>query len=92
MKKYKNLDYCYVDIPFTKRLKPKNRAGIVVVDYWKGHMLLSVRPEHESHEDFAQAWLHGDDLDKVIKLLQEAKRVWLKGYKKTARFLKKKAY
>ena len=91
--KYPYLHGCYVDEGFQRAYHRKYLGGHVQVHYYKGAMLLSVGDDttctcHPYARPVA-AWLRGDDLDRVIKILQEAKRVWLKSYKRAERILAK---
>lgn len=89
--KYPILFGCFVDIPggFVREYDPKEIQGKVVVVHYKGRMLLSA--EGGPHENRA-VWLDGEDIDELIKILREAKREWLKAYRKTKSILKKQGH
>lgn len=60
--------------------------GTVNVKHYKGAMLLRVLPEHSCCAfHYPSVGLRGDDLAALIRLLREAKRVWLHAYRKAAR-------
>lgn len=94
-RKYPTLWGCYVDEGYEKSYTYKYLQALVNVHHYKGHMLLRVLPappkKGEKHQcncpsiQYPFAWLDGDDLDAVIKLLRDAKKVWLKAYNKAKR-------
>lgn len=97
--RYPYLLGCYVDDGFERTLAREFMQGTVNVSHYKGGMLLRVLPEcpktGEKHHcacpliQYPSAWLRGDDLDALIKILREAKRVWLRAYRKAARAVTK---
>lgn len=97
-RKYPSLWGCYIQEGYDKSFTRKYLQGIVNVHHYKGHMLLSVGPEKCKAGDecncyqapLPYAWLDGDDLDAVIALLRDAKKVWLKAYNKAKRELAKR--
>lgn len=84
LKRYPYLFGCYVDEPFDRKIGHKSMQGKVRVVHYKGHMMLSA--EGGPHANRA-VWLFGDDIDDLIKILREAKRVWLKSYRRVERHL-----
>lgn len=85
--KYPYLFGCYVDEGFEREYKRKGIQGFVRVSHYKGAMMLMVKGE--PHGD---VWLRGEDLDAVIELLREAKKVWLRAYRKAERELIKRGH
>lgn len=93
--KYPYLWGCYVDAEFFKSFSRQYLQATVEISHYKGAMLLRVLPERpkkgEKHHcscpsiQYPAAWLKGDDLDTMIKMLREAKSVWLKAYRKAER-------
>jgi hypothetical protein len=85
--KYPYLSGCYVDDGFERKLTREFLQATVEVSHYKGARLLRVLPappkRGEKHRcscpliQYPTAWLHGDELDALIKILREAKRVWL---------------
>ena len=104
--RYPYLSGCYVDDGFERKLTRELKLtreflqATVEVSHYKGAMLLRVLPappkRGEEHRcscpsiQYPAAWLHGDELDALIKILREAKRVWLRAYRKAAREVAKR--
>jgi hypothetical protein len=88
-KKYPSLWGCYVDEGFTRSYTRKYLQARVQINHYKGHMLLSVPDPNATNGSgvalSGDAWLDGDDLDAVIAMLRDAKRVWLKAYRRAVR-------
>ncbi len=97
--KYPYIFGCYVDEGFERELSGAYLGARVEITHYKGAMMLSVLPPRpkkgEPHTcscpsiQYPSAWLRGDDLDALIAVLRESKRVWLKAYKKAEREVKK---
>jgi hypothetical protein len=98
--KYPYLDGCYVDEGFDRTLTREFLQATVNISHYKGAMLLRVLPEPPKkgakHSctcpsiQYPSAWLRGDDLDALIGVLREAKRIWLCAYRKAAREIVKR--
>lgn len=89
-RKYASTDGCYVDEPFNVFYVRKHLGGRVKLRHYKGAMLLGVARENDAmFSAIPAAWLRGDDLDALIKMLREAKRVWLRAHRKTKLWLKR---
>lgn len=94
--KYPYLFGCYVDDDFVRTMAREFLQGTVEIRHYKGAMLLQVLPERlrsGKHRcscpsiQYPSAWLRGDDLDALIGILREAKKVWLRAYRKADREL-----
>jgi hypothetical protein len=83
--KYPYIFGCYVDEGFERKYTRKFLQAVVHLQHYKGAMLLRVVTTDGQPMPAASAWLRGDDLDAMIALLREAKRVWLRAYRKAAR-------
>jgi len=99
--RYPSLGGCYVEERFERKLTREFLGATVEIRAYKGAMLLRVTPEApkkgEKHRcacpsiKYPSAWLRGDDLDAMIEVLREAKRVWLCAYRRAAGVVAKRA-
>lgn len=96
--RYPYLDGCYVEEKYERTQTRKYLQATINLRHYKGAMLLSVTPETSKRHkgecacpfiQYPAAWLRGDDLDALIAGLREAKRVWLKAYRKTERIMRR---
>ena len=58
------------------RLELRPYQGSIVLSEYKGTILIKTQGESE---DQRHAWLHGEDIDLLIKLLKRSKKAWVKG-------------
>lgn len=83
--KYPYLEGCYVEEEFDRTYARRFLQAEVNLYHHKGAMLLRVTEEEKlcgCAPRLGVAWLRGDDLDAMIAMLREAKRVWLRAYRK----------